>query len=325
MKEDLLIVEGLTKTFGSKKILSDVNLTIKEGEIHGIIGSSGSGKTTLLNAIIGFVKPEAGSVKFRQRNLVAGTSFGDDVFADVFRKQRQFKQTYGFASQEPSFYEKLTVIENLKYFGSLYDLTKESLNSNIRTLLKLMDLENSSNQLAKNLSGGMERRLDIACSMIHNPDILILDEPTADLDPVLRKNIWDLIREINKRGTTIILSSHHLNELEDLCSRITIIKDSQVEVTSTPDELMNKYVTTQFLLLETQPGNYEAILKDFKKYKEIVSVDYDDSGLKAQIKMEKNILNDLIKKVESKKEKITSLRLVKPNLDQVFFNVSDIK
>jgi ABC-2 type transport system ATP-binding protein len=190
MQEPLIVVDKLGKSFGRKKVLSNVSFEVKPGEIIGMIGASGSGKTTLLNMLIGFISPDTGDVKYKEPQMIADKP----IYKSVFKQQKKFKNIYGFAAQLPSFYEKLTVKENLYYFGELYSLSKEVLHSNVHSLLKLIDLEAASNQLGKNLSGGMERRLDIACALIHNPQVLIMDEPTSDLDPLLRRSIWALIK-----------------------------------------------------------------------------------------------------------------------------------
>jgi len=176
---------GISKIFNKNIVLEDLNLSVGYGEILGIIGKSGSGKTTLLNIIIGFLKPDKGSVIFQSRNI-----HKDEINVDT---------QFGFASQEFSFYDKLTVDENLRYFGSLYKIKDKTLDQRIPELLKFVDLEDKRNLLASNLSTGMKKRLDIACSLIHDPKILILDEPTSDLDTFLRRDIIALLKKSIKK------------------------------------------------------------------------------------------------------------------------------
>lgn len=324
MEHDLLRVQNISKYYGSRKVLDNISINIKQGEIVGVIGGSGGGKTTLLSTLIGFIQADDGDIKFRQRNLVAGAEDGEEIYRSVFKKKHQFKASYGFASQVPSFYEKLTVLENLHYFGQLYGLTQESIKANARTLLKLMDLELSANALAKNLSGGMERRLDIACALIHNPEMLILDEPTADLDPILRKNIYDLLKRINKKGTTIVLASHHLNELETLCTRIAMLKQGAVAEIGSPQEIKEKYLKSHEIIVETYPGNYAVLEKKVKKKfkKKIEEVGFTDSSITIRTEKPQLILNDIIQLIEKEEEKILELKLVKPSLDQVFISMN---
>jgi ABC-2 type transport system ATP-binding protein len=224
MGEDtVFLVRNITKRYGAREVLSGVSFQVKKGEILGFIGASGAGKTSLLHMLVGFIPSSTGDILFH-----AYTPKGVIEY-NVLAHHHVVNRSYGFASQQPSFYEKLTVLENLHYFGTMYNLSRDAITKNAEVLLKLMELKASSHLLAQHLSGGMKRRLDIACALIHNPPVLILDEPTADLDPVLRSHIWEVIKRINARGTTVILSSHHLNELDTLCSRIGIIKDGKLK------------------------------------------------------------------------------------------------
>ncbi|MFP4567646.1 MAG: ABC transporter ATP-binding protein [Candidatus Woesearchaeota archaeon] len=320
MQDPLLKVEKIGKSFGTKKVLSNVNFEIKPGEIIGLIGASGSGKTTLLNMMIGFVSPDTGDVKYKESRVIADKP----SYKSVFKQQRRFKKIYGFAAQMPSFYEKLTVKENLYYFGELYKLSKEVLHSNVYSLLKLIDLETSSNIHAKNLSGGMERRLDIACSLIHNPQVLFMDEPTSDLDPILRRSIWSLIKQINSRGTTVVVSSHHLNELETLCHRIALIKDGTMIDIDTPENLKSKYLKHHEIRIESSPGNYEELSASLKRKfsKEIKKIEIRGPELILLCQDHKNILDQIVKLIEKNKEKIIELKLIKPSLNQVFLNLA---
>lgn len=323
MPVPVIKAKGVSKVFDRKIILDNVDMEINAGEIFGIIGASGSGKTTLLNIIIGFLKPEAGDVEFRNEHLLEHKD--SNSFRSVFKYNDDLKKIIGMASQVPSFYTNLTVKENLEYFGTLYGLNKDTLKSNTTTLINLMDLQGSENSLAKNLSGGMQRRLDMACALIHDPKILILDEPTADLDPLLRNHIWRLVRKINKRGTTILLSSHHLSELETLCSRIAILKEGKVLAVGTPNEIKDRFSKHEEIHLETFPGNYHQIsdFKDKDVIREIAKI--EDKGTKLVIYTSKPeiVLGELIRKLDQHKETIVDLKVTKPTLDEIFIMITE--
>lgn len=323
MPTPIFKINKVSKVFDRRIILDDIDLEINAGEIFGIIGASGSGKTTLLNIIIGFLKPETGDVLFRTEHLLEHKDSA--VFKSVFKHPDDLKNIVGMASQVPSFYTALTVKENLDYFGALYDLPPDTLKSNTATLINLMDLQGSENRIGKKLSGGMQRRLDMACALIHDPKILILDEPTADLDPLLRNHIWRLVRKINKRGTTILLSSHHLSELESLCTRIAILKEGKLLAVGTPNEIKERFSKHEEIHLETFPGNYGQIadIKDKDVLREIAKI--EDKGTKLVIYTSKPeiVLNEIIKKLDQNKETIVDLKVTKPTLDEIFIMITE--
>jgi ABC-2 type transport system ATP-binding protein len=322
MSEPIFRVRNVKKSFGDNVVLENFNLDIQQGEIIGVIGGSGAGKTTFLHTLIGFIKPDEGDIEFRLNHLLSYKSAY--VYKSVYNQQKLVKKIYGFASQVPSFYDELTPNENLEYFGMLYNLDKHTIKSNKKILLDLMELEHAADIPSRNLSGGMERRLDIACALMHDPDVLILDEPTADLDPVLRSHIWDLMRKINKKGTTIILSSHHLSELEELCDRVIIIKDGAIVAQGEPEVLKKKYVTEQEIILQTEPGNYDMLRKEFLK-KKILNSRIDGKHLRITTKNPEQELLQVISILKSQKEKLKTIKVAGASLDDVFIKIWEKK
>lgn len=320
-------IQQLTKRFGKKAVLKGASLDIYEGEIFGLIGASGSGKTTLLRNIIGYMAPEQGDVKFRYDYFVKRKIKSDKpLYASVHKQQSLARSLFGFASQEPSFYKKLTVEENLNYFGSLYNLPKRALESNADILLALMDLKHAKKTLAEDLSGGMERRLDIACALIHDPEILILDEPTSDLDPLLRDHIWSLVQKINKKGTTIILASHHLSEVETFCSRIAIIKDGRIMDVASPARLKTKYAESQEIRIQTYPGAYADITKALKRPgSKVFDVKVKGSELIIYSDQPQIVLHGLLHILETLKEELIDIQVSRPGLDELFLRISGKK
>ncbi len=326
-RHPILKIQRLNKQFGKKKILKNISLDICEGEIFGIIGVSGTGKTTFLKTMIGYLAPEEGDVKFRYDYFVKKKgNEGKPLYASVYKQQRIAKNLFGFASQEPSFYSKLTVKENLKYFGSLYNMSKKALDSNIEILLSLMDLKQAEKTLAKDLSGGMERRLDIACALIHDPEVLILDEPTSDLDPMLRNHIWSLVQKINKKGTTIILASHHLSEVEHFCSRVAIIKDGKIIDVASPARLKTKYAESQEIRIQTYPGNYTNLAKALKKPgSEIYDVQVKGSEIIIYSDQPQIAIHELLHTLEMLKEELIDINVSRPGLDELFLKITGEK
>lgn len=198
---EIISVKNLSKRFKKKKILESVNLSIKQGEILGIVGPSSSGKSTFIKILIGFLKPTSGSI----------TSNGD----------------IGFSMQENAIYEELNVKQNLNYFAKIYNVPRKERKKRITELIKQLNLTEFEKILVKELSGGTKKRVDIACSLISNPEIIALDEPFIGLDPKLINDLSKTIIALNKKGKTIIISSHRVNELSKICSRLIAIKNKK--------------------------------------------------------------------------------------------------
>jgi len=227
MDDELIQFKEVSKSFGKNVVLDSINLTIPEGKVTGIIGASGEGKSTILKMIASFYTPTKGKIFYLRRNILK----------DI----RNIKKSFGLAIEDGSFYEKLTVRENLIHFGKLYGVKNKILKQRENEIIRFVGLKKAENVLAQNLSVGMKKRLDIACSLIHEPKVLILDEPTADLDPYLRKQILHLIRKINKTGTTVIITTQLLEEADRICDKIAILYNEKIIEQGEPREIKNKY------------------------------------------------------------------------------------
>lgn len=300
----MIRMEGVVKKFGKNLVLNGVDIEIKPGELFGIIGTNGSGKTTILKSIIGFYRPSKGVVSFKGKNI-----------KDI---RDEMKMNFGFATQENSFYGKLNVQENIKYFGELYGLTDEFIDAHMDNVLKLVDLLDARKTLADNLSNGMKRRLDIACALIHDPLVLILDEPTQDLDPGLRRDMLKLIKNINKNGTTIVITSHLLWEVEALCDRIAILAEGRILRIGSPYQLKQSYTKDHEIHLETIPGKYDKLLEGLRGVKKVVRVDHK---VLIYTQSAEKVLKKLLTNIKKHKEKIVDVSVRKPNLEEVFSSI----
>lgn len=325
MGDVLLKLEKVEKSFGKYEVLKKISLDIEAGEIIGVIGTSGSGKTTLLNTMVGFLQPSQGGAYFRAPHLLSYESGKDDVnkFRSVTKYQKDVKRMIGFASQEPSFYDELTLFENLDLFGSLYNLSKDARETNALILLKLMGLYEFRDNPASTLSGGMQKRLDIACALIHDPKVLILDEPTADLDPHLREQMWNLIKKINSKGTTIILSSHFLDELEDLCDRIGILYKGELRHIGSPAELKRLISIHEEVHIETLKGDYDAIMKKFKPQKRYHITHIENRGNMILLRTPNPhvVIERLLKILDKERDVLIDLHVNRPTLNEVFESI----
>ena len=325
MSNTIIKLQDITKRFGKKTILDKVKLEIKSGEIFGIIGLSGSGKTTMLNTMIGFLQPEGGDVMFKLEHLL---EYRDDSisYRSVFKNEKDVKRLFGFAAQYPSFYQKLTCQENLNYFGNLYDLSSDVRHTNSEILLQLMGLYESKDLQGGKLSGGMQKRLDIACALIHDPRVLILDEPTADLDPILRKQMWRLIKQVNEKGTTIVLSSHFLDELEHLCDRVGILNEGRILKAGTPEEIKNYYSKEEEIKLETAPGKYNKIIAALKKESKNLAIKMmaiEDNKLIIYTQRPEKSLHQVLHILEEMDELLIDVIVEKPTLKEVLEKIME--
>ena len=214
--------DDLVKTFGDLRAVDGLDLAVLKGEIYGLVGPSGAGKTTLIRMLCGLAAPTEGEARL----------LGARMPAD----RRHVEQRFGYMPQERAVYRDLTVAENLLFFGRLYGMSRSHIKERTTELLELMRLPRQAHQLASSLSGGEKQRLSLACALLHQPDALLLDEPTIGLDPALRREFWDHFHELNQRGQTILLSTHYLHEAE-WCGRVGLIQRGQLVAEGTPDEL----------------------------------------------------------------------------------------
>lgn len=306
----ILKLSNFTKRYDQKLVLSKVNIDIEQGEIFGFIGMSGMGKTTLLECMIGFLDVTEGDIQFMQENGKPISILEDEEF---------IRQNFGFAAQNPSFYPNLTVSENLEYFGALYGMKQDLMKQNVETALKLVGLYADRNNLAANLSGGMQKRLDIACAIVHNPKILILDEPTADLDIVLRRQVWELIKKINARGTTIVIASHFLHEMEMLCHRLAVLHNTKILAVGPAETIKSQYSKNDEVRLRTFPGRYKEIVAALKNaVGDIKPIVFRESYIIIYTPSSAYVVSHLMHVLAQLKERIIHLDVSKPKIDEVF-------
>lgn len=219
----MLEIENLRKAYGSLTAVDGLSLAVERGEIYGLLGPNGAGKTTTLNMICGVLRPDEGHVKIG----------GEDIWLHPKKVKRQL----GVVPQEIAVYEELTARDNLSFWGSLYQLRGSELDQRIDEVLTRVGLRERSKDKVATFSGGMKRRLNLAMGLIHRPSLLLLDEPTVGIDPQARLNILEVIREVAKSGTTVLYTTHYMDEAQELCDRIAIIDHGKVLTEGTLDEL----------------------------------------------------------------------------------------
>jgi ABC-2 type transport system ATP-binding protein len=203
---------NVSKSFGTRKVIDNLTLEIDKGDVFGLLGPSGSGKSTLIKILLGMHVPDKGTVFFNDE--------------DITGNSEKLKRIVGLTTQENAFYEKLTVFEKMQYYAGLYGI--RPVRHDIMKILDSVKLEHAKDTLAGNISGGMKRRLDFAISLLHDPELLILDEPTTGLDPLLVEQFWHIVSDIRKRGKTILVISHIFSEIQENCNRIGILNKGRM-------------------------------------------------------------------------------------------------
>ncbi|MBO7450265.1 MAG: ABC transporter ATP-binding protein [Clostridiales bacterium] len=225
MNDTVVKLDGLIKKYDNRPVVDGLSLEIKEGEIFGLLGPNGAGKSTTMNMICSLLKPTAGSIEV----------FGMDIKKDLGK----IKPLIGYIPQELAIYGNLKAWENVELFTSLYDINGKELKSAIDGALDFVGLSEKRNSFAKTFSGGMKRRLNIACALGHKPKLLIFDEPTVGIDPQSRNFILEKIKAINKMDTTVIYTSHYMEEVEAICTKVAIMDNGKIVACGTKEELKN--------------------------------------------------------------------------------------
>lgn len=243
----MLTIKNLTKFYGKQEVLSKLNLNINYGEIYGLLGANEAGKTTTINLICGLSDYDLGEI------LIAG-----------HKLSQKSKYLLGVAPQENLVYPQLTCKENLKFFGQIYGLKNSLLTASIYDKLKAVNLLEKKDSIVSTLSGGMQRRLNIAIALIHQPKLLILDEPTVGLDIESRYEIWQLILKLKQEGITILLTTHFLEEAEKLCDRIGIMKHGKIIKEGTLTQLKQTIPAQELIIIKT-PEEEKAIKQGKKQ------------------------------------------------------------
>lgn len=299
--EKVLDVQHLKKTYGKKTALEDISFSVNAGTCFGLLGPNGAGKSTTMKILTGIVEADNGTV------MVLGM--------DTKKNQLSVKRTIGYVPQSITLYEELNAYDNLVFFGQMYGVKGTTLHERIKKVLTQTGLLDRAKDKVKEYSGGMKRRINIAAALLHNPKILILDEPTVGIDPQSRNHIFDMIRELKEDGVTIIYSTHYMEEVETLCDEIAIIDSGRIITQGNLKELLeqhsNKVIyieTNQIEKLESLPSVYKMTAKD--------------EGWIFESAYPVALLQDILKASTEQDIDILALEMVRPTLESVFLSLT---
>ena len=304
----MIEIKDVTKSYGRHKVLQNVSFEIMEGELFGLLGPNGAGKSTLIDILTGIQSMDSGEI------FINGKSIKTDKV--------EIRKHLGLVPQDIALLEELNAVDNLEYFGGLYGLAGQELKSQIEKLLEVAGLTDKKKEKVKNYSGGMKRRLNIAVAMLHNPSILILDEPTVGVDAQSRQHIFDYIQSLADQGTTILYTSHYMEEIETLCKRVFILDLGEEVAYGTKEEVKKLVGHTQTvsLTLDRVPAGFDEVLKNSENGIQFVTVDGQDIALT----IDQTIFSmmKLIEQVEQAQLVIKSVNVKETTLEEAFLQLT---
>lgn len=303
-------IEDLTKKFGELTAVDNISLSIEEGEIYGLLGPNGAGKSTTINIMCGLLSMDKGTIKILGRDI---------------KKEAHFtKKNIGVVPQDIAIYEDLTAFENVKFFASLYGLKGKELKEKSMEALEFVGLSDRAKEFPKGFSGGMKRRLNIACAIAHTPKLIIMDEPTVGIDPQSRNHILQSVRKLNSRGCTIIYTTHYMEEVEAICTKIGIIDHGKVIAEGTKEELKS-IVTDRNSVEITVDASIEIREEDIKKINGVAETKIDGNKIKISSYKEVGNLDKIILYFTNNNIEIKNIETQRPDLETVFLTLTGRK
>jgi ABC-2 type transport system ATP-binding protein len=298
-------VKNLTKVFNGFTAVDQISFTVKTGELFGLLGPNGAGKTTTINILSTLLKATSG--------------YGEVSGYDISKNKDNIRRSIGVVFQEPALDIKLTGKENLEFHAMMYGIEKEERKRRIKEVLELVELTEKEKVLVEKYSGGMKRRLEIARGLIHEPNVLFLDEPTLGLDAQTRRHIWDYIKRLNKEGgVTIILTTHYMEEADFLCDRIAIMDRGKFVAMDTPGRLKD-ILGGDVVSLEIE-GNAEALVNRIKNLNWIKNITRHNENLSLMMEKGERRIPELINVARESGVNVTCVHLRKPSLEDVFLH-----
>ena len=299
-----IVVSHLTRRFGSFVAVNDLSFTVEPGEIFGFLGANGAGKSTTIHMLCGLLAPTSGTA------TVGGV--------DVGRDPESVKRRIGYMSQKFSLYEALTVDQNIRFFGGVYGLRGPRLAERRRFVLEMAGLEGRESMVTRTLPGGWRQRLALGCAILHEPQIVFLDEPTGGVDPLSRRRFWDLIGDLAKRGVTVLVTTHYLDEAEH-CDRIAIIHAGRLAALGTSSEL--KQVFEQRPILEVQADRSVAAMEALDRVPDVEKTSLFGTAVHAVLRSTSVPTSRLTDALRTAGVEVRSITPVRPSLEDVFLDV----
>ncbi len=310
IKVNMLTVKDLRKSFKDFQAVKGVSFSVEKGESFGLLGPNGAGKSTIINMITGLYSPTSGFITVK------------DI--DVIKNAKQAQKWIGVVPQDIALYQEMSAKENLKFWGRMYGLSGKALDKKVDEVLELIGLTDRAKGKIDTFSGGMKRRVNIGAAILHQPDLLIMDEPTVGIDPQSRQHILDTIKNLNQQGMTIIYTSHYMEEVEYLCERIGIIDHGELITCGTMPELRESIGDRSRIILTIDKDNIssEELINPLTSLFLEKDITVQDNKLTVFHKEPQLILSDFIQTVTKSGVKVSSVDIVEPNLESVFLHLT---
>jgi ABC-2 type transport system ATP-binding protein len=307
MSKKIVEVKNLTKKYKELTAIDDLSFSVEEGKILGLLGPNGSGKSTTINCILSLLSFDKGNIKI----------FGKEMQPDAF----DIKRYIGVVFQDVAVFDELTVWENVNYFCGLYISDKKACEQYTEDALKLVGLEDFKKFLPKKLSGGLLRRLNIACGIAHKPKLIFLDEPTVAVDPQSRNNILDGIKKLRDAGATVIYTTHYMEEVEILCDEIIILDHGKIIASGTNDSLKDLAKVKEKITIESKEISPKT-QDEISKLKDVINVKYEDGIMQVNYKDAHKNLAELVNLLEKNKVAYDRIYSERPTLNDVFLELT---
>ena len=307
----MLETDQLTKKFKDTIAVDEVSLVLRQGESVGLLGPNGAGKSTAITMISTLMKPSSGDVRLNGKS--------------VLKKPAEMRRVLGVVPQKIALYEELSAYENLKFFGRLYGLSGNRLEQRIDYVLELVGLTDRKKELVKNYSGGMQRRVNLAAAMMHEPEILIMDEPTVGIDPQSRNHLLETIRKLNRdEGMTVLYTSHYMEEVEKLCDRVYIMDHGKVIAEGTKEELKAILSDRETVLIEFDQ-NYPELFTKLSGMEGVQHSTVEERSVKLIIPKGTRLLAALFHEAERYGAQVVNVNVQTPTLEDVFLRLTGRK
>lgn len=305
---NVLELKDLTKKFGDFIAVDHISLNVREGEIFGLLGANGAGKSTTIHMISSLLRPTAGTIRILGR--------------DIAKERRYAKTNLGIVPQDLAIYEDMTVYENVRFFAGLYGLRGSLLKERTEEALSFVGLADKAGSFPKNFSGGMKRRLNIACAIAHKPKLIIMDEPTVGIDPQSRNYILESVRKLNESGCTVIYTSHYMEEVEELCTRIVIVDHGKIIAEGTKEQLKAIITDVKDIRIETKSAAGEQTAERIRKLPGVRGAQSEEQTIRVQSEAAVDNLNRILKLLIDDGLEIRSVEEREPNLETVFLTLT---